>query len=72
MAGVRALSEAFFKPLVAGEGLFGQSFSVAPSIQVLRGLPCLGSFSVGRCIKNIFNATEMYTLKLLNIKMVNL
>jgi len=28
------------------EGLFGQSFSVAPPIQALRGLPCLGSFSV--------------------------
>ena len=27
------------------EGLFGQSFSVAPPIQALRGLPCLGSFS---------------------------
>ena len=25
------------------EGLFGQSFSVAPSIQALRRLPCLGS-----------------------------
>ena len=28
------------------EGLFGQSFSVAPPIQELRGLLCLGSFSV--------------------------
>ena len=28
------------------EGLFGQSFSIAPPIQALRGLPCLGSFSV--------------------------
>ena len=27
------------------EGLFGQSFSVAPPIQSLRGLPCLGSLS---------------------------
>ena len=38
----------FFDPLVAGdrsEGLFGQSFSVAPPIQTLRGLPCLRSFS---------------------------
>ena len=26
-------------------GLFGQSFSVAPAIQALRVLPCLGSFS---------------------------
>ena len=30
------------------EGLFGQSFSVAPPFQTLRGLPCLGSFSVDR------------------------
>ena len=29
-------------------GLFGQSFSVAPPIQVLRGIPCLGSISVFR------------------------
>ena len=28
------------------EGLFGHSFSVAPPIEALRGLPCLGSFSV--------------------------
>ena len=28
------------------EGLFGQSLSVAPPVQALRGLPCLGSFSV--------------------------
>ena len=34
------------------EGLFGQSFSIAPSIQALRGLPCLGSFSVVPCIRH--------------------
>ena len=28
------------------EGLFGQSFSVGAPVQALRGLPCLGSFSV--------------------------
>ena len=28
------------------EGLFGLSFSIAPSAQALRGLPCLGSLSV--------------------------
>ena len=28
------------------EGFFGQSFSVAPSIQALRGVPCLEPFSV--------------------------
>ena len=35
------------------EGLFGHSFPVAPPIEALRGLPCLGSFSVVRCIRHI-------------------
>ena len=35
------------------EGLFGQSFSVALPVQALRGLPCLGSFSVVRHIRHI-------------------
>ena len=35
------------------EGLFGQSFSIAPPVQALRGLPCLESFSVVRCIRHI-------------------
>ena len=35
------------------EGLFGQSFPIALPIQVLRGLPCLGSFSVVWCIRHI-------------------
>ena len=35
------------------EGLFGHSFSVAPPVQVLKGLPCLGSFSVVWCIRHI-------------------
>ena len=35
------------------EGLFGQSFSVAPPLQALRGLPCLGSFSTVSCIRHI-------------------
>ena len=34
------------------EGLFGQSFSIALPIQALRGLPCLGSFSVVRCSRH--------------------
>ena len=34
------------------EGLFGQSFSIAPPIQALRGPPCLGSFSVP-CVRHI-------------------
>ena len=35
------------------EGLFGQSFSTTLSVQALRGLPCLGSLSVVRCIRHI-------------------
>ena len=35
------------------EGLFGQSFSEAPPIQALRGLPCLGSFSVVQHVRHI-------------------
>ena len=35
------------------EGLFGQSFSVAPPIQALKGIPCLGSFSVVWHIRHI-------------------
>ena len=35
------------------EGLFGQPFSVAPPLQTLRGLPCLGSFSVVWHIRHI-------------------
>ena len=33
------------------EGLFGPSFSVAPLVQALRGLSCLGSFSVVRHVR---------------------
>ena len=35
------------------EGLFGQSFSIALLVQALRGLPCLGSFSVVLRIRHI-------------------
>ena len=35
------------------EGLFGQSFSIAVPVQALRGLPCLGSFSVVQCVRHI-------------------
>ena len=35
------------------EGPFGQSFSVTPPLQALRGLPCLGSFSVAQRIRHI-------------------
>ena len=35
------------------EGFFGQSFSVAPPIQAVRGLPCLGSSSVVWCVRHV-------------------
>ena len=35
------------------EGLFGQSFSIAPPIQALRGFRCLGSFSVVWQVRHI-------------------
>ena len=35
------------------EGLFGQSFSIAPPIQTLKGLPCLGSVSVARWVRHM-------------------
>ena len=38
------------------EGLFGQSFSLAAPIQALRGLPCLGYFSVVPRIRHIEGA----------------
>ena len=43
-----ALSESFLQASCTwkSEGLFGQSFSIAPLIQALSGLPHLGSFSV--------------------------
>ena len=59
--GVMALSESVSKPLVAGdrsEGLFGQSFSVAPPIQALRGIPCLGFLSVVQHIRHIKGYSE--------------
>ena len=45
----------FFWPSFSwwSEHLFGQSFSIAPHVQTLRGLPCLGSFSVVWCIRHI-------------------
>ena len=38
------------------EGLFGQSFSIAPPIQALGGFPCLGSFSVVPRVRHIEGA----------------
>ena len=53
--GVMALSVSFFDHLVAGyqKASLAQSFSIAPPIQVLRGLPCLGSFSIVWYIRHI-------------------
>ena len=50
-----ALSESFFRVSCSwwSEGLFGQSFSLAPPIQALTGLPCLGSFSVVHRVRHI-------------------
>ena len=46
IAGVMALSESVWASCSWwSEGLFGQSFSIAPPIHSLRGLPCLGPFS---------------------------
>ena len=49
------LLESFFEPLVAwrSEGYFSQSIFIVPPIQVLRELPCLGSFSVLPHIRHI-------------------
>ena len=41
---IRVFSQASYS--WQSEGLFGQSFSITPPVQALRGLPCLGSFSV--------------------------
>ena len=38
------------------EGLFGQFCPVALPVQALRGLPCLGSFSVVWCVRHIEGA----------------
>ena len=54
-SGVMTLSESFFRASCSwqSEGLFSQSFSVALPIQALRGLPCLGSFSVVLQVRHI-------------------
>ena len=44
------------EPLEAGVQMlviFGQSFSVVPPIQALKGLPSLWSFSVVQCVRHI-------------------
>ena len=45
--------QSFLKPLVASEGLFGQSFSAVQPGQAPRGIPCLGSFSVVLHVRHI-------------------
>ena len=51
-AGVMALSESFLKPLAAGDqkASLTSLSPLAPLIQALRGLPCLGSSSVVWCL----------------------
>ena len=44
------------------EVLFGQSFPVALLVQALRGIPCLGSFSVVLCIRHIEGAPLTWVL----------
>ena len=53
--GVMALSESFFRASCSwrSEGLFGQSFSTAPLVRALRGLPCLGSFALVRQFRHL-------------------
>ena len=52
--GIMALSESFPKPLVASDQKgSGQFISAALLVQALRGLPCLGSFSVVRRVRHI-------------------
>ena len=52
-----ALSETFFKPLVAGNQMASlASLSLALLIQALRGLPCLGFFSIVQWIRHIEGA----------------
>ena len=50
-----ALSVSFFEPLVGGDQkVFLVRLSpVAPPVQALIGLPCLGSFSVAPCVRHI-------------------
>ena len=50
-----ALSVSFFEPLVGGDqkAFLVRLSPVAPPIRALRGLPCLGSFSVVQCVRHI-------------------
>ena len=53
-AGLLALSEAFFKPLAPDDQKDSRLvFAHSSAVQALRGLPCLGSFSVVPCIRHI-------------------
>ena len=58
-AEVTALSESFFEPLVAGDQKVSLANFLCSSIQALRGLPCLGSFSVVRGIRHIEGAPRL-------------
>ena len=53
-----ALSESSFEPVVAGDQKASlASVSPTPPVQALRGLPCLGSFTVVWPIRHIEGAT---------------
>ena len=54
-AGIMGLSMSYFPACCSwqSEGLFGQSFSIAPPVQALRGLSCLGPFSVVQPVRHI-------------------
>ena len=54
-SGFIALAESFFEPLVAGDqkASLASLFSIATPVQALRGLPCLGSFSVVQLVRHI-------------------
>ena len=57
LAGVIALSESFFELLVAGDQKASlASLSIALPIQTLKGIPCLGFFSVVQHIRHIEGA----------------
>ena len=55
VARVTALPESFFETLVAGDqkAFLVRLSPVALPIRALRGLPCLGSFSVVQCVRHI-------------------
>ena len=63
MEGVMALSESYgISCSWRSEDLFGQSLSIAPPSQALRGLPCLGSFFVVGHIRRLKGHPGSYSV----------